>query len=240
MRGKRWIEVVAAAGLAAGVVAVFAGWQSWTHYKRSLNRALTAALNQVDGAAVRTLVARGADIRTVGTSGNTALMVAAAWGEPHLLAEAFRAGLDVNAANFSAHTALTYAVVHQQPEAVKQLLDRGADPDRGARGATPLAWAARRGHVQIARMLLDAGADPNIRLQSDGSSPLMRAAEQGHTAVVRLLLERKADPSLRDLRGETAATRARAHGHPEIAALLERAGAGRPVKQTAAGKRRPR
>jgi protein DGCR14 len=240
MKGQRWIEVVAAVGLTAGLAAVLAGWQAWTHYKRSLNRALTVALNREDAAAVRTLLARGADIRTTGTSGNTVLMIAAASGEKRLLADAFRAGPDVNAVNFSTHTALTYAVVYQQPEAVKQLLDRGADPNRGARGATPLTWAARRGHLQISRMLLDAGADPNIRLQYDGSSPLMRAAEHGHTAVVRLLLERRADPSLRDLRRETAAIRARKHGHQQLVVLLERAGAGHPAKQTAAGKRRPR
>jgi len=44
-------------------------------------------------------------------------------------------------------------------EVVKLLLDRGADPNRaGASWATPLAWAVRKGHSDLAAMLRSAGA----------------------------------------------------------------------------------
>lgn len=43
-------------------------------------------------------------------------------------------------------------------EIVRLLLDRGADPNRaGASWATPLAWAMKRGHSDIATMLRSAG-----------------------------------------------------------------------------------
>ena len=44
-------------------------------------------------------------------------------------------------------------------EVVELLLDRGADPNRaGASWATPLAWAVKKGHSDIAAMLRSAGA----------------------------------------------------------------------------------
>jgi ankyrin repeat protein len=42
---------------------------------------------------------------------------------------------------------------------VKYLLEQGADPDRsGASWATPLAWAKKKGHVEIQAILKKAGA----------------------------------------------------------------------------------
>ena len=44
-------------------------------------------------------------------------------------------------------------------EVVRLLLDRGADPNRaGASWATPLAWAVKKGHSDIAAVLRSAGA----------------------------------------------------------------------------------
>jgi ankyrin repeat protein len=44
-------------------------------------------------------------------------------------------------------------------EIVQLLQDRGADPNRaGASWATPLAWAVKKGHSDIAAMLRSAGA----------------------------------------------------------------------------------
>ena len=57
-------------------------------------------------------------------------------------------------------TALQHAVHKHQVEAVRVLLEWGANPDaRGAGSYTPLLIAAARNEEAMARLLLDAGAD---------------------------------------------------------------------------------
>jgi ankyrin repeat protein len=58
-------------------------------------------------------------------------------------------------------TALQHAVRKQQVEAVRVLLEWGADPDAREDGATPLFIAAGSKDPTMMRLLLDAGADVN-------------------------------------------------------------------------------
>lgn len=60
-------------------------------------------------------------------------------------------------------------------------------------GWTPLMFAARGGHVEIARALLDAGADVNRNGRS-AASALHVAVENGHYDMAALLLEAGAAP----------------------------------------------
>src|SRR6266566_683934 len=56
-------------------------------------------------------------------------------------------------------TALQHAVRKHQVEAVRALLEWGADPDARQDGYTPLLIAASANDLAMVRMLLDAGAD---------------------------------------------------------------------------------
>ena len=56
---------------------------------------------------------------------------------------------------------LTQACRSRQPEAVRALLDAGADPNRPDESESPLYAAVVSQNADILRMLLDAGADPN-------------------------------------------------------------------------------
>jgi uncharacterized protein len=85
----------------------------------------------------------------------------------------------------------------------------------------PLHAATANGSAEAITLLLDAGADPNGR-QRGGFTPLQARAQRGDAAMVRLLLDRGADPLLRSDDGRSAADLARASGHPELAALLEK------------------
>jgi ankyrin repeat-rich membrane spanning protein len=45
----------------------------------------------------------------------------------------------------------------------RTLLEKGADPNiAGYYHATPLIWAAGRGHADVAQVLLTHGAKPNV------------------------------------------------------------------------------
>jgi ankyrin repeat protein len=75
---------------------------------------------------------------------------------------------------WSEQTVLHHAVIAGNVEAVKALLDLGADvmARDGADNATPLHWAADRGDLTIAKLLVAQGADPDSRDDVHGWGPL--------------------------------------------------------------------
>jgi ankyrin repeat protein len=84
---------------------------------------------------------------------------------------------------------------------VQLLLDRGADVDaRDFLGATPLGWAALRGHKNVAALLLARGALVNARALS-GKTPLHLAATAGKKELVSLLSTNSILPKLGITRG---------------------------------------
>jgi ankyrin repeat protein len=67
----------------------------------------------------------------------------------------------VDLTNAKGDTLLILAAYYDRPDAVRALLDRGADHARvNDRGQTALAAAVFRRSEPIVRALLDAGADP--------------------------------------------------------------------------------
>jgi len=88
-------------------------------------------------------------------------------------------------------------------------------------GSTPLAWAARNGHVGVAKLLLKGkDFDPNLPDAYD-RTPLAGAAYEGHEGVVKLLLEREdVDPNRPDKRSETPLGWAAVRGHEGVVKLL--------------------
>jgi ankyrin repeat protein len=89
-------------------------------------------------------------------------------------------------------TGLHVAVRH--PEAVRLLIEDGADPNARDVGdnATPLHFAAGAGILESVRILLDAGADVHGSGDLHNGEVIGWAARQGNEAVVNLLLERGA------------------------------------------------
>ena len=70
-------------------------------------------------------------------------------------------------------TALLHAARRGHLEAVKALLDGGADFDQvSGNGATPLVLATLNGQFDVAMLLIERGADPNLATDTDGVSPL--------------------------------------------------------------------
>ena len=121
--------------------------------------------------------------------------------------------------------ALLEAAAEGEAEAVRFLLDRGADPDGFVPGdGTPLLVAAAAGHEEVVRVLLAAGADPNAQAPGDGSA-LIAAAHEGQVEVARLLLAAGAEVELVVDGDENALIQAAWQGELEMVRLLLDAGA---------------
>ncbi|MBP6003846.1 MAG: ankyrin repeat domain-containing protein [Pyrinomonadaceae bacterium] len=107
---------------------------------------------------------------------------------------------------------------------VRSLLADGANANSQAGDHYhPLDAAAANGQTEAAKILLDNGANVNYWHPIHGF-PLGHAAYKGNSETVELLLSRGADVNL-ESDGYTALRTAREGQHPEIVALLERAGA---------------
>jgi ankyrin repeat protein len=63
-------------------------------------------------------------------------------------------------------------------------------------GMTPLLYAAREGHIDVAKTLLDAGVDVNQRKGGDLASALLVATVNGQFDLAGIMLERGANPNL--------------------------------------------
>ena len=89
-------------------------------------------------------------------------------------------------------------------------------------------YAAKKGHVEVARVLLDGGANKNWQ---DGftseKTALMHACARGHIEMVRFLLEAGVKLNMTDFEGKTALMHAAGNGHAKIVSLLLEAGADR-------------
>jgi len=132
----------------------------------------------------------------------------------------------VNTPNSEGFTPLGLAAFFGHLEAVKVLLESGADvnlraPSRFANTALDAAVAGD--HADVVRALLAAHADPNPR--SEGNyTPLHKAAAHGNAEIVRLLLDAGADPQATRDGGSRPIDDARENGHAAVVALLEARG----------------
>jgi uncharacterized protein len=141
--------------------------------------------------------------------GQTALMFAARAGHSRIVAALLSAGADPGVATTTGPTPAFIA-----PNSVPGfgfgtgILRGGVPADRGRRepqpgGLTPLHYAARHDHVEVARLLLQAGASINAR-EANGITPLLMAVSNNNMAAARYLLEHGADVNAMDWYGRSA------------------------------------
>jgi len=135
--------------------------------------------------------------------------------------------------------ALIDATIKGDTAAVKELLDRGVDPNsKDPEGRTPLTEAAFYGHTEIAKLLLNHGADvfakkvhgetaydlaaghQAIAQMIKRELDLLAAATRGDVKLVKELLDEGAYVNVRDPEGRTPLTEAIWSNNGELVRLL--------------------
>ena len=133
---------------------------------------------------VRLLLEHGADARAKTDAGLTALHRAAFHGDARLIKHILDAGAPVNAADDRGFTPLMMAVnsSRKNPDVVRMLLDRGADPQaKDASGRTVSEWAAIGANRKIMGLLPPpAMAEPvnTVTAPAEKLMPMRAAVEQ--------------------------------------------------------------
>ena len=122
------------------------------------------------------------------------------------LTEILEAGADVNTIVVDAGrdlSVLHYTCLYGHTEAVRLLLDRGAEINaRDGSNASPLHVACEYGHAELAESLLERGTDVNTRDNFD-VTPLHVAGKTGRRDIMRLLLDHGADVNARNCNSQT-------------------------------------
>ena len=130
---------------------------------------------------------------------------------------------NVNTKDRHGHTPLMEAAKTGDVEAVRDLVNRGADLEaKSEKGKTALHYAAANGHVAVVNTLLENGAVVDAR-DRDWRTPLMLAAIYGCNHTVQSLISSGADVSAKMLAGNTAMVYAENNNHPLTLALLKKA-----------------
>lgn len=137
--------------------------------------------------------------------------------------ELVEGGLDVDAKNNNALSALIVAADKSCNKSIQLLLELGADPNTVEQdGFTPLYLCAFEGNIKGVEMLFGKGAGTSLY---GAMPPLHCASAKGHKKIVELLLSKWAKIDLQDAEGNTALIYACKNGHSKIVRLLVQAGA---------------
>jgi ankyrin repeat protein len=156
---------------------------NWSMTGVNNGTALHRAAGGGDLAMVQRLVAKGAD---VSDRNNPFTATPVSWAD-HAKQEAvcqwMRAHWHVDL-----HDAVSFdlreqveARLREDPASVNKPIDHWQIPQ-----STPLYWAARLNHEEVAKILVDQGADPNI-LAGDGLTALDIALEKGASGIAKVI-----------------------------------------------------
>jgi uncharacterized protein len=161
------------------------------------------------------LLGLGATLLAAGAcdpSPKTPVTQAAARNDVAALRRLLEDGHTVDEGGGDSWTPLIWAARSGSVDAIKVLLDAGADVNLpGSTGdnwdATPLQHAILQRKPAAVRLLLDRGADVN-RGAGGSLTPLFLAAGDTDPAILKLLLAHGADPKVEDEHGATPLSRA--------------------------------
>ncbi|MCU0649073.1 MAG: ankyrin repeat domain-containing protein [Gemmatimonadaceae bacterium] len=137
-------------------------------------------------------------------------------------------GVDVNVAQGDGMTALHWAALRGDVDAIRMLAAAGARVDAATRNGNylPLHLAARNGRTTAISALLGVGADAKAGTSAGGATALHFAASEGTVEAVRVLLDAGVPVDVRDgAWSQTPLMWAAAAGRTDAAKLLLARGA---------------
>jgi ankyrin repeat protein len=183
MSGKSLIGVFCAAVLLSGFA--------------SETRVADAA-QQGDQNALRSLLAKKADVNAAQGDGMTALHWAASRDDLEMARVLIAAGANAKATTrLNAVTPLMMACKNGNAAMIEALLKAGAEANATEEdGTTPLMLASASGSADAVKDLLDHGAEVNAKEGAHGQTALMFAASLNRDAAIRVLMEHHADSSV--------------------------------------------
>ncbi|XP_046961355.1 E3 ubiquitin-protein ligase MIB1 [Vanessa cardui] len=198
---------------------------SWTYNPNAVNKVASfdgSIPGNSSGDRLSVLLKKLFETHVTGDA-NEELVKAAANGDAarcaDILARTDGAQADVNGV-YGGHTALQAAAQNGHVEAVRALVEAGAEADAEDRDGDRAAHHAAFGDESAAlRVLASAGADLNARNRRR-QTPLHIAVNKGHLAVVRTLLQLGVHPSLQDSEGDTPLHDAISKKRDDILTLL--------------------
>lgn len=180
---------------AALALALLWGAAAFAQELRPLDRALIAAAERGDAAAVARLIRRGANVNAKDEKHDSAFLVASARGRTEVVRLALDAGADLRSTNRYGGTGLIPACHYGHLETVRLLLSTPIDVNHvNNLGWTALLEAVILGdggpvHTEIVRLLLARGADASMA-DREGVAPLEHARRRGYLEMARLLAGR--------------------------------------------------
>jgi ankyrin repeat protein len=223
--------------MAAGCVHVTPGMTGATLDRERLHHAVSVD----DAAQVRALVearviSANDIIPGIGYAATPMITVAARHASLNVLRYLISAKADLNARTPDYDTALMLASFFAQEDrdrgtfshdrydqAVRLLVEAGAELENYSNAYTPLAYAAYSGRDSTVRYLIEKGARVNADARGrmiSINTPLMMASMQGHQSAVRYLLRAGADAGIRVDSGMSAADFAQKYKQTHLIQML--------------------
>ena len=186
---------------------------------------ISIAASRDDARLVQEQLAAGASPDELTPQTDSALMIAAKYHAPTVIAPLLRAGADPARADAAGQTPLVYAAAHGDTEVVDALLQKGVSPDIHARTEEPpLVAASRLGDEAMVNHLLEAGADINA-VSPDGMTATIAAAAATDVELLRRLMAVKPNLAFKDHMGRDALWFASLAGNEAMIELLLTGGA---------------
>ena len=183
--------------VAAASILIFAGTMS------AFAGPLHDAARDGDLADAKAQIAVGAEMNSLGDSGETPLILAILNGHNDVAAFLVEQGADIQARNRGGFTPLHAAAYVGNLDIAELLVAEGADigDQQNKAGVSSLSVASEEGRVSVARALIEHGADLEA-VEHNGYTSLSRALWRGHEDIVALLQRSGAECQPEDILGE--------------------------------------